>query len=572
MKVQFIRAVLTTPQVPRLEPTVKTESFNTPRAQGLSPEAFGLRAGEALQQVGNLGFAIVKEEREKANRTAAIKSRTDLDQLELDLSWGTEEKPGFLRKRGKDTFSITEPTLKTFEERAAEIEKSLTTPEQKEAFRSLSAQRKVEIDKQLQRHVYGEIQNYSAEANKASLESTLNNVALHFDDPERVEQERKFGLGVILTDTDTKGLPPEVIKARKDKWNSSVTEAIVSKLMIENPTKAKEYMEANADTLLPNTKASLEKQLKPLAAAQMGLDAANEIFQSDPQGGIDTLMKQMRERFKNDPSALKAGEAELKSMISERETARKGEIDTAKNEVYGYIAQVQLAGRIPKISDVPKDVWARLSKVDPEAVDQITDEIRRERESANDRAKTQASIDTLTTWGLLKGDPAALSNTNLDALLAKGRLTNDQYKDLIDDQAKLRNDRSGERAATIISNQEAVDTLLKAVGIKQKNDPEKYMKFQEKLHQRLKSHRAATGKDANQDEIVKMSRGLLAEVTQEGWINRDKPIFEIDPEKVVIPKGERDVITKALRANNRPTDEATVRQVYLEMQFRKGAK
>lgn len=118
-------AIITTPEVPRydsgrIEPT---QGFNTPRAQGLGPEAFGAGIGQGLQQSSKTMFAVASEERAKADRTATIQARTALDQAEVDLLY--HPQTGALAKRGKDAFSLEEPTLKSFDEKTAEIEGGL---------------------------------------------------------------------------------------------------------------------------------------------------------------------------------------------------------------------------------------------------------------------------------------------------------------------------------------------------------------------------------------------------------------------------------------------------------------
>ncbi|MDT8419341.1 MAG: hypothetical protein RQ754_02830 [Desulfuromonadales bacterium] len=558
-------AIITTPQVPRYEPTEKTAALRTPRAQGVGPDAFGGGLARGANQASGNYLAVLKQEKEKADRVSAIESRTQLDQLEVDLLYDPNQ--GALITRGKDAFGLPEPVLQKYSERTAEIERKLATPEQKEAFRLLAQQRRVEVDKQLQRHVSGEMKTYAQEAVKSSLESTLNNIATHYNDPQRIEQERKFGLAVLMTDADNAGLPPEAVKLKAQTWESMVHKAVIEKIAVDSPLKAKDYLEANRENLLPAEVTKLETTLKPLAEAQQGMEAAGEIFYSaDETEPLAEMLRNVRERFPDSPSVVKAATAEIKGLYTAREEAKTQAIAEAEGDVYAAIAKVKLAGGVPRKGDVPQAAWNRLAQVAPEKVDSILSSMTTEQSS-------QPSSDQLTTWGLLKTDPETLTQTNLDALLVEGKISRGHYTDLITDQLAIRNGK-GEKETTILTNKAAVDTVLKAVGITQSKNPERYAKFYEAMNQRMKAFEVENGKVPKQGEITEMARGLLGEVSQDVsfWpIDKDVRAFEADPSRLRVPAKDQAAITAKLEARGIPATDETVREVYLEAQKRGGS-
>lgn len=572
IKIHRAAAILTTPQVPRYEATEQAQAIRAPRAQGLGADAFGGGLAQGLGQAANAMQQDVQREREKADRTATIEARTGLSQLEADLLY--DGKTGALTKRGKESFGLPEPTLKTFDERAAEIEGRLTTPAQKEAFRLLAAQQRTSINTQVQRHIAGEMKTYAAETNKAALETTINNVATHYLDPARIEQERKFGLAVILSDTDTAGLPPEAVKLRAQTWDSTVHRAVVERFASSgNPTKAMEYLDANRDRLLPDDAAKLDNTLKPLAEAQQGFEAAGEVFATAGEGArLDELLRGVRERFADSPGARKHAESEIRSLYQAREESQRQGIEDAENAVYSYLAKVKLNGGTPSRSDVPAEAWAALSKVAPEKVSQIAGAILSGQEHATDRARTSrervettTTTDNLTTWGLLKTDPFTLRNTNLDALLTQAKINKSQYQDLITDQLAIKQGK-GEKEAQLLSDKAAVDLVLQAVGISQKKNPEQYGKFYDAMSARMRTFEGETGKRPRQEDVKNMARGLLGEVTQERswWVDKTVPAFDADVEKVIVPVADRSAIRKALETNGLPVTEEAIRQTYLD--------
>lgn len=584
-------AILTSPMVPRYDSTAieKPTGFNAPRAQGLGPEAFGGGVATNLQQSSNVMGQVAKEEIAKADRTATIESRTALDQAEVDLLY--DPKNGALAKRGKDAFSLEEPTLKAYDERIAAMEGNLPRQAQKDAFRLLAGQRRVEIDKQIQRHVYGETKTYADEANKASLESTLNNVSTHYKDPERLEQERKFGLGVIMSDTDNKGKPPEYVKLRIDSWNSKVHEAVIDKMMVDNPIGAQQYFAANKDSILATEAGKIEKTLKPLVSKQSGMDTALELAPQLGSKPLTEVLGVVRERHKSDPDALNFAETQLKQMEAERRDQIKQQQTDAAKPIYQKIAEIQLSGRAAKLSDIPPDQWANLTKLHPEEANKIQDSLRREvqgeedrkerkldrlerkaerEERERERRENKSTPENLTTWGLLKTNPATLGQTNLDELFTHKKINKTQYQDLITDQLAIKQGK-GEHEAKILSDKAAVDLVLSAVKIDSKKQPEQYFKFQEALNTKMKVFEAENGHKPKQADVVNLSRGLLAEVSQDVnfWpIDKTVHVFEANIDKVRVPPADRAAITKALQFNNLPVSEDAIRRQYLEKQTR----
>lgn len=588
MKIRLIcgAAVLTSPQVPRYNPDSVTApaDLSAPTIPALGPDAFGAGLGEGLQRATSAVAGIVKDAREKADRTAALTARTSLDQTEVDLLYNP--KTGALTTRGKNAFNVDATTLQAYDAKVTEIGGNLATPAQKETFSLMAAQRRAEIAKQLQRHITGELQTYADEANNASLESTLNNVSTNFQDPERVEQERKFGLAVIMSDQDTKGLPPEVVKARVASWESSVQKAVIERLAVDNPVKAKEYFDANSDKLLPTEAVKIKAQLRPLAEAQQGLQAANDIFYAaDDKVTLADMLKKVHDQFPNSPNVVKNAEGELRSLYSAREDARKKAVEDAEDAVYAAVAKVKLAGGVPKRSDVPAEAWANLAAVAPDRVNKITDEILRDNEHAVDRVRQEqdrqeakrerrenrSTIESLTTWGMLKSDPNLLRTVNLDKLLATGKITKQHYSDLLTDQVAIRQGK-GEREGELLSNKAAVDLVLSSVKIDAKKDPERYSKFYDALNTRMRAFERENQRRPKQAEVKELARGLLGEVSQDRsfWFDKTVRAFEANPETVVVPPADRTAITQALRSRKLPVTEDAIRRLYLEKTVRSG--
>jgi len=560
-------AILTTPTVPRYEPTEKTAALQTPRAQGVGPDAFGGGLARGLGQASGDYLSVLKQEKDRADATATLERRVGLDTKETELTWGTDDSPGFLRREGKEVFGLPEKVLSDYDLYIGKQEAQIPNEEQRKAFRLFAQQRRNSLNTNLQRHISTESEKYAKQANEAALKSTLNNVALYYNDPQRIEQELRFGLGVIESNTENASIPREAVDQRRELLTSMMHKTVIGRLAEDSPLRAKAYFEANKDRLTGDDAAKIEATLKPLAEAQQGMDAAGEIFYGAGEDvPLADMLKTVRERHPDNPNVVKAASAEIKGLYAAREEANKQAIDAAESAVYASIAKVKLAGGVPRRGDVPQADWNRLAQVAPEKVEQILS-------SMTTGQGSQPSTDQITTWGLLKTDPKTLTKINLDSLLVKGKLNQGQYKDLITDQLAIRQGK-GEKEITILTNKAAVDTVLKAVGITQNKNPERYAKFYEAMNRRMKAFETENGKAPKQEEITNMARGLLFEVSQDvNWwpIDKSVPAFEADTEKIRVPAKDQAAITQKLKTRGIPVTEATIREVYLEAQKRGGS-
>lgn len=99
------------PTVPRYEQQIQTSALQTPRAQGLSPDAFGAGVGEGLSRLGKVGMAIVAEERQKEALTALNGEKVKaLGALQKVVDGSTDDsgnfKPGLGQLTGTDATDL----------------------------------------------------------------------------------------------------------------------------------------------------------------------------------------------------------------------------------------------------------------------------------------------------------------------------------------------------------------------------------------------------------------------------------------------------------------------------------
>ncbi|MCL5883860.1 MAG: hypothetical protein M1377_00640 [Deltaproteobacteria bacterium] len=364
------------PKIPRYTRQVEAAAIpvpeGAPQATALPPEAFGAGLAKGMDVVSK----VLKEEKDYADRSAYQDARTETDGKINDLL--SHPETGALTTKGKNAFGIDQPTLEAFDQLAQEKENSLGNDAQKNAFRSFIKERRVDVEKQIQRHINQELDAYDAETSKASIETTTNNVWLHYQDPDRVEREHKFGVATILSERSTRGASPESTKSRIDAWNSIVYSTVVTRMMTEGAAaQAKTYFESVKDRITAADQEKLGKALKPMASAQIGLDTALNVFRTDPTKSVDLMMNEVRGRLRQDPDSLKHAETELKAMVTERETGRKQRVEDLTRKAAGPLAQAVLAGKPISMAMVPPDVMSAMFLEDPTAALKFQDDVNK---------------------------------------------------------------------------------------------------------------------------------------------------------------------------------------------------
>lgn len=237
------------------------------------------------------------------------------------------------------------------------------------------------------------------------------------------------------------------------------------------------------------------------------------------------------------------------------------------------IAKAEREGRVPKRGDVPAEAWDRLLAVAPDKADIVLDELRAEghadedrRRLASDRAREAANRPgngQRITWAGLKQSPEALLKSNLDKLLAGGKITGPQYDDLVTDKVALQNPaKRAKKESTILTDKTAVDTILAGAGIDDKKDPTRYAHYIEYIEGR----KAALGGEVDQATLREIARDAIrVEKQQGGWWGKKAMRAEADPERVVVPPitpRERQRIVEALKSRGMAADEASIQALY----------
>lgn len=211
-------------------------------AQGFSmrgPDASGLARG--IEQAENAVIRHVEKDRESANRAAILEADKQLTDWQHNTLFNPEG--GVYTRKGKNALDVTNGTLDQFEQAQAKIAESLSTEDQRAMFGQIAAQRRESISRELNRYEFGERQRYYDDVDRGQLETAMQGAALNYNDPEKVAFYQRKMSAVLEAQAQRKGLPAEMQQAKLLKENSGMSSAVISRMVDDDPYKAKNYFQ-----------------------------------------------------------------------------------------------------------------------------------------------------------------------------------------------------------------------------------------------------------------------------------------------------------------------------------------
>lgn len=232
------------PKVPSYDaPQVQVQGARPIQLQGLAPDSSPIAQGLGGFQ---RGFEVLAaKEREKVDTAAIMDADNKLTQWQQNALYA--EEGGVYTKKGQGALNITNQTLEGFEQAQAEIGKSLTNDQQRARFAQIVSSRRNGLSNDLNRYEYNERQNYFGQVELGQLETSMQGAALDYQDPAKVQAYRNKVDAVLASRAQRLGLSPEAAQAEKLKTNSSMSMAVVQRMLVDSPQKAKGLYEQYKD-------------------------------------------------------------------------------------------------------------------------------------------------------------------------------------------------------------------------------------------------------------------------------------------------------------------------------------
>jgi hypothetical protein len=234
------------PRVPTYDTAqVQQQPTRAIELRGVAPDSSAITEG--LQSFQRGAQILVNKEREKADTALLMDADNQLTQWQQKAMY--DENGGVFTRKGKNALDVTNQTLEQFEQTQAEIAKSLTNDQQRSRYAQIVASRRNSLSNDLNRYEYSERQNYYGEVEKGQLETSMQGAALDYQDPTKVQSYRQKIDAVLASRAERLGLSPEAAQAERLKTNSGMSTAVIQRMLIDSPEKAKGYFESYKDTM-----------------------------------------------------------------------------------------------------------------------------------------------------------------------------------------------------------------------------------------------------------------------------------------------------------------------------------
>ncbi|HHN0028771.1 TPA: hypothetical protein ACRLYD_004131 [Pseudomonas aeruginosa] len=224
-------------QIPQYRRRVGSDVAQAPRALGQSVDASGLAQG--INSAVNAFVQVQRQEIEDANRTAVLEADNGLGAWENDTLFNPES--GAFTKKGRGALNITQSTLESFDKQREQISSNLANESQREMFNQAALRRREGLQAKLGEYEFREQQAYKDEVDSSSIRLAMDTAALNYNDPQSIEQNRAKMDAVIQMRGARLGWSPEEMENRRRQANSSLSQAVIQRMLIDSPQKARAY-------------------------------------------------------------------------------------------------------------------------------------------------------------------------------------------------------------------------------------------------------------------------------------------------------------------------------------------
>lgn len=221
-----------------------TQRTDAVGAVNASPDAFGAGIGRALQGVGgtiqNVAGQMARIEAEykaKDDTTAVMDAYTQGTSRMRDALYDPEQ--GFYNRSGAQAVGVTMEIGKTSETIRSEIEGTLKTPEQKQAFRQMWQRKDESTLDGASRFEFSANEAYRKEVKSSALANLDADVVANYKDPDALAANFDAARAMIRANPD--GMSPEGVARLEREAISSLHLQVIQRMSQDDPGAALDY-------------------------------------------------------------------------------------------------------------------------------------------------------------------------------------------------------------------------------------------------------------------------------------------------------------------------------------------
>ncbi len=195
-----------------------------------TPQALGAGVGQAIQGLGETAHNVYVRAQEHANRTAVLDA--DNQQQAFVQARLYDPKTGALNKPlGKDAPGEADQALADYDQHVNDVAGRLSNEAQKEHFQQMAAERRLQVQGQLDKWEHDQVTTWSREVAGASVENAKNMAVQHAGNDPIVADNLNLMRDVIQHQGEDDGLPPARIEELQRKAVSATNLDVIRELV-----------------------------------------------------------------------------------------------------------------------------------------------------------------------------------------------------------------------------------------------------------------------------------------------------------------------------------------------------
>lgn len=222
-------------RIPDYQRRVGPEAVAAPRVAQASTDASGL--GRGLSSLAGDLDQVYQREVQDANQTALLNADNQLGTWQNKALYDPEN--GAFTRKGSAALNISQSVLGEFDKQQQAIYDGLASEQQRQMFRQASLQRRTSLEGKLGTYEFREQQAYKDDVDKSSIQLSLDSAALNYNDPQAIEQNRAKMDAVIQARGARNGWSPEELQAQRQRMNSTLSQSVIQRMLVDSPQKAK---------------------------------------------------------------------------------------------------------------------------------------------------------------------------------------------------------------------------------------------------------------------------------------------------------------------------------------------
>lgn len=539
--------------MPKIEqyqgPQARTEVIKGPRATELPIGAFG--AAQLAPALADVGKAF-GEVQTRIDKTTAEDALVSFEREKNELFFNPES--GYFNLQGKDAYDNSASARKSITDLKSKYSEQLKSQSAREMFDRVAAQHVLSADTDVMKHATKGYQAWETATAKASVENTIENASLYWNDPAKLGVQRELGRQTVLDVADREGITGTALAERLQTYDSSFAGASVEAALVSSSVEADDAMAKYGDLLEGPMKQKLQvaidkkkKAEKTQLDSQMSVLHANKLIDQygDDRGAILDALRDIK-----DPEMQQKARKEAMYQLTQMDKVKSKQQLDAYNAAYDYTSS---QGSVEAFKAASPEQWELLTPTQKKSIE------KGEGESHDWNKWYETSL--MSTGDMKKLDADQVSNiaSNFD------KSHRDKFISMVRSARGEGSsaDKMGSQVGRTTAGQtkSAVEQLIgKNSGKWGKEDKSRADQFYQLIDTESTRLTDIKGRPLDSNEYSSMLNSLTREVSINKSVLGIK--YEVTRELSSIPKEDLSILTNYLRKNNIPVTSESLINAY----------